>query len=198
MKPLILASASPIRLKLLQQAGIAVRVEPARIDERAIEARLQGEEANPRALALTLAREKALDVARQNPESLVIGADQTLDLHGQSLHKTGSLEAAAVQLQRLQGETHRLHAAYAIAFGGEIVAEKADTAEMAMRALSGDEIAAYLEAAGERVLSSVGTYQLEAEGVRLFTAIRGDYFTVLGLPMPALCADLRRLGALPW
>ncbi len=65
-----------------------------------------------------------------------------------------------------------------------------------MRPLAAAEIEAYLARVGDEVLKSVGVYQLEGEGIRLFERIDGDYFTILGLPLLPLLAYLRSEGAI--
>jgi septum formation protein len=81
----------------------------------------------------------------------------------------------------------------ALAENGMIVWSQVETAEMTVRTLSDAFIDNYLAQTGDKILSSVGCYMLESEGVHLFEAIRGDYFTVLGLPLLPLLAQLRNL-----
>jgi septum formation protein len=92
----------------------------------------------------------------------------------------------------LAGQTHELHSAIAVARDGKILFETIAIARMSMRPMSGDDIRAYLDEAGEAVTSSVGAYQLEGLGVHLFEKIDGDHFTILGLPLLPLLGFLRR------
>jgi septum formation protein len=192
-EPLILASKSSVRRILLEAAGIEVEIEPARIDERAIEA-TKAASASAQDVALLLAREKALDVAGRKSKSTVLGADQTLALGGRRFSKPASAEAAREQLKALAGNTHELHSAVAVARGGNILFETVATARLTMRPLSETFLDAYLAAAGDRVSSSVGAYQLEGLGVHLFERIEGDHFTILGLPLLPLLAYFRSAG----
>jgi septum formation protein len=193
-EPLVLASKSGVRRNLLEAAGIPVAIDPANIDERAIEAGNPG--LGPEAAALLLAREKALAVARRR-KGMVLGADQTLALADRRFSKPVDAAAAREQLKALAGRTHALHSAAAVARDEAIVFETVSTARLTMRALSDAFLDAYLAAAGERVSQSVGAYQLEGLGVHLFDEIQGDHFTVLGLPLLPLLAYFRETGRLP-
>lgn len=193
--PLVLASKSAVRRTLLEAAGIPIEIDSADIDERAAEAPHAG--ASPEKIALLLAREKALAVARRRPDMLVLGADQTLALGNRRFSKPATILAARDQLALLSGKTHALHSGAAVARDGNILFETIATAHLTMRALSNDALDAYLAAAGARILSSVGAYQLEGLGVHLFEKIEGDHFTILGLPLLPLLAFFRREGMLP-
>lgn len=195
MSAVILASASPSRRSLLEAAGLVVAIRPHGIDERALE-RTLGRTATPRSVALALAAAKAGAVSRGEPGALVIGADQTLDLDGHSLAKPADRAEAARQLRRLSGRAHTLHAAFALARDGRILARQARTARLAMRRLPAAEIEWYLDVVGAAALASVGGYQIEGLGIRLFERIEGDIFTILGLPLLPLLKALRGVGAL--
>jgi septum formation protein len=187
--PLILASQSRARQTLLANAGIAFEAVPADIDERAVQGN-SGLTA-PDNIALLLAREKALFVSAKFPGRVVVGADQTLALGNRLFSKPAGRAQAAEQLRALAGQSHQLCSAVAVARDGKILFADASIARMTMRQLSGDEIRAYLDEAGEAVTSSVGAYQLEGRGVHLFEQIEGDHFTILGLPLLSLLAFLR-------
>lgn len=192
-EPLILASKSEVRRKLLEAAAIPVAIDPAAIDERGLEAKHDG--LSPVDAALLLAREKALATSRRRA-GFILGADQTLALGERRFSKPNGRTAAREQLEELAGKTHALHSAAAIADGGKIVFEAVSTARLTMRPLSDASLNAYLDAAGERVTTSVGAYQLEGVGVHLFETIDGDHFTVLGLPLLKLLAFFREAGRL--
>lgn len=192
--PLVLASQSRARQTLLGNAGLAFRAVPADIDERAIQQ--QSGLLNPGEIAALLAQEKALFVSAKVPEGYVIGADQTLALGQRLFSKPAGRAQAAEQLRALAGQTHELHSAVSVARGGRILFCDVSVARMTMRRLSGEEIRAYLDAAGEAVTTSVGAYQLEGLGVHLFERVEGDHFTVLGLPLLPLLAFLRGQGLL--
>jgi septum formation protein len=188
-QPLILASQSRTRQLLLANAGIVFEAVPAEIDERAMQQ--SSGLATPGEVAGLLAREKALDVSARHAGRYVIGADQTLALGDRLFNKPAGRDQAAAQLGALAGQRHELHSAVAVARAGEIVFEHVAIAGLTMRPLAEAEIAAYLDAAGSAVTSSVGAYQLEGLGVHLFEKIEGDHFTILGLPLLPFLAFLR-------
>ncbi|MEH7879022.1 Maf-like protein [Rhizobium laguerreae] len=193
---LILASSSPFRRMLMENAGLSFEAHAARIDERAVEAPLEKAGAKPDTVALVLARGKAEEVSSRFPKSLVIGSDQTMSLGDNVFHKPKDLADATRHLQALSGVTHRLNSAVAIVSDGVVLWEHLAHAELTMRPLTVEFIARHLARVGERALSSVGAYQLEGEGIQLFEKIEGDYFTILGLPMLPLLKELRELGAI--
>lgn len=187
--PLILASQSRARQTLLANAGIDFEAIPADIDERAVQ---QGSGLSaPVDIAALLAGEKALAVSVRLPGRFVVGADQTLALGEQLFSKPAGRAQAVEQLRALAGRSHDLHSAVAVARNGKILFSDVSAAQMTMRQLTGADIRAYLDHAGEAVTSSVGAYQLEGLGVHLFERIEGDHFTILGLPLLPLLAFLR-------
>jgi nucleoside triphosphate pyrophosphatase len=193
-QPLVLASKSEIRRALLADAGIPVDVSPADIDERGIEQRAATRDAGE--TALLLARAKAQAIAARLPGRLVLGADQTLALGERRFSKPADRAAACDQLKALRGQTHELHTAVALARDGAIAFEHREVARLTMRAFSDGFLESYLDAMGGAVTASVGGYQLEKAGVQLFERIDGDHFVILGLPLVALLAYLRRAGCL--
>ncbi len=193
---IILASKSPFRAMLLKNAGVAFTTQSAGIDERAVEAPLYNSGATPEDVALVLAEAKALDVSERNPSALVIGSDQTLSLGDEVLHKAGDMEAARRQLLKLSGEIHHLNSAVVLVKGGETIWRHVSVARMTLRDLDPGFIGRYLSRVGDIALQSVGAYQFEGEGVQLFEKVDGDYFTIVGLPLLPLLAELRREGAI--
>jgi septum formation protein len=195
-EPLVLASRSTARQALLAAAGIPFDVDPADVDERAIEAGLRAAAASPEVTALELARAKAEVISRRHPGRLVLGADQVLALGERIFAKPGDRAAAARQLATLSGRTHALHSAAIVLRDGACLCEATDVAFMEMRALSAIFVAHYLDLLGDSAFSSVGAYQIEGLGLHLFTAIEGNHATIMGLPMLQLLAFLRRHGSL--
>ncbi len=191
---LILASQSQTRKTLLLQAGLRFDTVPAAIDERAVENAVIEAGGNGRDVALQLARDKALAVSAGQRDAIVIGADQTLGLGTELLHKPENRDAAAAQLDRLRGKTHRLHAAVALVRNGETLWSDVETAELTLRDFSPAERDDVLDREGAAILASVGGYRLEGPSIRLFETITGDYFTILGLPLLPLLAALREFA----
>ncbi|PZU55943.1 MAG: septum formation inhibitor Maf [Brevundimonas sp.] len=179
---------------MLENAGVAFEARAADVDEAAIKA--VSTDLDPVALAVRLAEAKALAVSRDDPDAWVLGSDQTLAFDGGLVSKAASLEAARDRLKAMRGRTHTLHSGAALATKGEIVWSGADTARMRMRDVSDAFLETYLAAEGEALLSCVGAYRLEGMGSQLFEAVEGDFFTVLGLPLWPVLAELRRAGVI--
>ena len=191
---LILASKSAARRAMLTDAGVIFSVQVADVDEDAV--KTMHDPADPVGLAVELARIKALAVSRQNPDAWILGADQTLAFEGGLISKAGSLTEARNRLSAMRGRPHHLHSGAALAWNGQIVWSDVDTAAMRVRDFSDTFLDAYLATEGEALLACVGSYRLEGMGSQLFEAVEGDYFTVLGLPLWPVLAELRRVGVL--
>jgi septum formation protein len=193
--PLILASASLVRARLLSDSGIAHDVEPAAIDEAALKQSLRAEGASTEDAALALAGLKAQKIARRRPGALVIGADQILEHGGDWLDKPVDRPAARAALGALRGQAHELVSGVVVARDGIVLWRHAERASLTMRDFSDDFLDAYLDRVGDAALASVGGYQIEGPGLQLFARIDGDYFTILGLPLLPLLDFLRGHGA---
>ena len=195
--PLILASGSKSRARILEAAALAFIVEPPGLDEAVMRQAVSGERSlSPHDVAEVLARAKAEAVSDLARQAYVIGGDQVLALGETVFSKPDSMEAARRQLLDLRGKTHKLHTAVAVATNGETIWAETTIATLTMRKLSPEFIGRYLAAAGDEVLNSVGAYQLESLGVQLFEKIDGDYFSILGLPLIPLLDTLRREGVI--
>jgi len=190
--PLVLASKSASRRAMLDAAGIVYQAVPADLDERALEASLTG--ALPHDTALALADAKALAVSETQAGALVLGSDSLVVVDGRRFDKPASRVDAADHLRFFSGRTMELHSAAALARDGRIVWHHADVARLAVRTLSDDFIAWYLEREWPAVSGCVGVFRIEAMGPHLFEAITGDQFTVLGMPLLAVLGALRDQG----
>jgi septum formation protein len=188
---IILASASGARAAILASAGIRFRQYPSTLDE-AEEHKQFAAGVSPAGVAIALAKLKAQNVAAQQPDAVVIAADQVLAIGDEILQKPASLEQAREQLHKLRGRTHELHSAAVVLYKGH-TASFTDVATLKVREFSEQFIDWYLETVGEGLLTSVGAYHLEGLGIHLFSEIKGDYFTILGLPILPLLEELRRL-----
>lgn len=193
---IVLASGSATRQSMLESAGVDFQVQVLPVDEDSIKAAMAQETDNPARVAETLAEMKAQRVSAKNPGVLVIGADQMLDCDGTWFDKPVSRDDAARQLRQLRAKTHRLTSSAVAVRDGRRVWHHTDQARLTMRQFSDAFLDDYLDRAGDKVLSSVGAYQLEGLGAQLFMMVDGDHFTILGLPLLPLLDYLRENGEL--
>jgi septum formation protein len=194
MSRIILASASTARRDLLARAGIIAETNPPDLDEEALKITyLKSDPAiTPAEMAGKLAAAKAVSVSNQRPECLVIGGDQVLSLGAKRYDKPKSVDEARAQLRELRGQTHHLETAIACARQGEVIWSTITRPALHMRSFSDTFLEDYLAHMGESVMQTVGGYKLEGEGIQLFSAVDGDYFSILGLPLLPLLEFLRR------
>ncbi|SFR01086.1 Maf family protein [Poseidonocella sedimentorum] len=194
---LTLASGSQIRRLLLENAGFDIDAIPAMVDETLLRAAMEAENAPPRDIADGLAEHKARKIAAKHGQSPVLGCDQVLACGGVLFSKPESPEALREDLAKLSGQTHQLFSAAVLYENGEPVWRHVGIARLTMRSLSAGFIEDYVARNWDSIRHSVGGYKLEEEGVRLFTSIQGDYFTILGLPLLDLINFLTLRGDLP-
>ncbi|MBY5933403.1 Maf family nucleotide pyrophosphatase [Tateyamaria omphalii] len=194
--PIVLASGSAIRAQLLRNAGVSFDVKVPRVDEDAIKQALLAEAAPPRDIADALAEMKARKIADKVPEAMVIGCDQVLAFDGGILSKPRDQTDAAEQLRAMRGERHMLLSAAVIYHEGKPIWRHVGQVRLRMRNVSDAYLNEYISRNWDDIRHSVGAYQLEAEGVRLFHSIEGDYFNVLGMPLLELLAFLTLRGVI--
>ncbi|MGH1458283.1 MAG: Maf family protein [Paracoccaceae bacterium] len=196
MAHFILASGSASRADMLRRAGLAFDIQKPRIDEEMVRDALLGDGAKPRDIADTLAEMKARKVSEKKPDALVIGSDQVLDHAGDLFSKPADIAEAKAQIRRLSGQKHQLLSAAVICENGKPIWRHVGVVRMQMREISEAYLDAYLARNWDSIRHSVGGYKLEEEGVRLFSRVDGDYFTVLGMPLLEILSYLSLRGDL--
>ncbi len=185
MNPIVLASGSPRRRQLLEMVDLAFRVVVPEVDEARAPAEL------PEGYVTRLAREKAATVAAREAGAVVLAADTTVVLRGHIFGKPATPEEAARMLRRLEGRKHQVMTAVAVAQNGRLE-HALDVTDVTFRSLSHDQIAAYV-ATGEP-LDKAGAYAIQGRGAALVEGIRGDFFSVMGLPLRLALELLERFG----
>ncbi len=192
---LVLASRSASRQEMLRAAGVAFEAVPADVDERAVEARLGYSSAAE--IATVLAVEKARSAALRLPGRLVLGSDSLVSVAGRRFDKPSNRAEAADHLRFFSGRLMHLHSAAALLRDGATIWTHDALAELQVRQLSENFIAGYLDGEWPAIGHCAGAFRIEGPGVQLFADIRGDMFTVLGMPLVPVLAALRAEGVLP-
>ena len=186
--PLILASNSPRRKRLLQQIGLPFRSLPSQVDEN----QAPGE---PPVKAVLLAEKKAKAVYSQSKDSWILGADTMVVVDGRILGKPRDHEDIHSMLSRLSDKEHEVITGFCVLDpSGEVAHSEAITTLVKMKRLSKGEINAYV-ATGEP-FGKAGSYAIQGVGAFMVESISGSYTNVVGLPLCALVKSLLALGAL--
>jgi len=193
VKAIVLASSSQARAALLRGAGVTFRVEPPAVDEALLKTHCLVDGVSVALIAERLATAKALDRACE-PATLVIGADQTLEVDGALLDKTKSLAETRERLRTLRGRAFRLHSAVAGAVFGHVRWSHSETARLRFRDFSDRYLDEYLARNAKSLGVSLAGFELEGEGAQLLEEVQGDYFAILGLPLLPLLGWLRQAG----
>ena len=183
--PIVLASSSPRRKQLLEMLRIPFRVIVPDVDERV----LPGEA--PDAYVTRLSSAKAQAVVFQVPGEIVLAADTTVVLGGEILGKPESAAHAVDMLLRLQGQTHDVLTAVAVA-RDEVLEQALDRSRVTFRPADQALLAAYV-ATGEP-MDKAGAYAVQGLGAPLIERVEGDFFGVMGLPLRLALDLLARLG----
>ena len=183
MIKIVLASKSEIRKKILLENGIHCSVEPSQVDEDIIKESLLKEGATPEIISKNLAELKANKVSNKLPEELVLGADSVIDLSGEIISKPKSREEAFNILKKMSGKSHFLISSVCISKRGRMIWNHTDKAELFMKNFNDDELKKYLSKISDKNLYAYNVYQIEGEGKNLFSDIKGDKNTIMGLPI---------------
>ena len=183
MNKIILASQSEVRKKILIENGFRCFVMPAKIDEESIKNSLLSEGSTPEYISKNLAELKANKISNKRPEELVIGADSVIDLNGEILSKPRSREEALSILKKMNGKKHFLISSVCISKNGAMIWNYTDKAELKMKNFNENQLKDYLLKISDKNLYAYNVYQIEGEGKNLFSEIKGDKNTIMGLPI---------------
>ena len=183
MKSIILASKSEVRKKILDENQIKCKVEPSNLDELEVKKSLINHGATPELISKNLAELKANKVSQKKSGEIVLGADSVIDLEGKLISKpTNRVEAMNI-LASLNGKSHFLISSVCISLNGKMIWNYSEKAEMIMKNFSQKELENYLSKISDKNLYSYNVYQIEGEGKKLFSEIKGNVDTIMGLPI---------------
>ena len=191
MNKIILASKSEVRKKILLENGISCSVEPSRVDENVIKESLLKDGATPEIISKNLAELKANKISNKIPDELVLGADSVIDLDGQIISKPKSREEAFNILKKMSGKSHFLISSVCISKKGNMIWNYTDKAELVMKEFNDSELKDYLSKISDKILYAYNVYQIEGEGKKLFSEIKGDKNTIMGLPIAKIKSYLQ-------
>ena len=183
MVKLILASKSKVRKQILDKNNISVSVEPSNVDEDSIKLSLLKTKANPEIISKNLAELKAIKISQKNFDTLVLGADSVIDLEGELISKPKDRKEALNILKKLNGKEHNLVSSVCISKNGSMIWNYTDKATLVMKNFSESELLNYLSKISDENLYAYNVYQIEGEGRKLFSEIKGDEDTIMGLPI---------------
>ena len=193
MSEIILASKSKVRKKILNSNGINCDVVPSNVDEDSVKMSLLKENASPEIIAKNLAELKANKVSSKFVDQLVIGADSVINLEGKIISKPINRTQALDILKLLNGKKHELISSVCISKGGNMIWNYTDKAQLFMKKFKIDELENYLSNISDEALYAYNVYQIEGLGKSLFSDIKGDNDTIMGLPVKKIKDYLKNL-----
>ena len=194
MSEIILASKSKVRKEILNSNGINCDVVPSNVDEDSVKISLLKENASPEIIAKNLAELKANKVSSKFVDQLVIGADSVIDLEGKIISKPINRTQALDILKLLNGKKHELISSVCISKGGNMIWNYTDKAQLFMKKFKIDELENYLSNISDEALYAYNVYQIEGLGKSLFSDIKGDNDTIMGLPVKKIKEYLKNLN----
>ncbi len=193
-KSIILASASPSRRRLLENAGVEFLVRPSFVDEEPIKQLAVSENRTLQDCTILLSEIKGTRISQQFFEDFIISSDQILEFEGRCFSKPKSLNEAKTQLHELQGNTHALHTGVVVFFKGQRIWHHLTSPKVTLRPLTEAEIEDYVIAIGDDALNTPGSYQIENYGCHIVSSYFGSFYDILGLPLLPLLEFLRLHG----
>ena len=194
MREIILASKSKVRKDILSTNEIHCRVVPSNVDEDSVKISLTRDKASPEIISKNLAELKANKVSAKFPNELVIGADSVIDLNGKVVSKPNNRNEALEILKSLNGKKHDLISSVCISMGGNMIWNYTDKAELFMKQFTLVELEDYLSKISDEALYAYNVYQIEGIGKTLFSEIKGDNDTIMGLPVKKIKEYLKNIS----
>ena len=194
MREIILASKSKVRKDILSTNEIHCRVVPSNVDEDSVKISLTRDKASPEIISKNLAELKANKVSAKFPNELVIGADSVIDLNGEVISKPNNRNEALEILKSLNGKKHYLISSVCISMGGNMIWNYTDKAELFMKQFTLVELEDYLSKISDEALYAYNVYQIEGLGKTLFSEIKGDNDTIMGLPVKKIKEYLKNIS----
>ena len=180
---LILASKSGVRKKIMKDNNIDCEVIVSNVDEDEIKKSLLAEGADPLSISKNLAEIKSIKVSKKNPDTLVLGADSVVSFNNSIINKPNTREEALSILKKLNNSIHYLISSVCISKNGAMIWNYSDTSELKMKNHSEKQLIDYLKKIKTEILLAYGVYQVEADGLNLFEYIKGDHYSIMGLPI---------------
>ena len=193
LNKIILASQSKVRKEILDKNDIPNNVEPSNVDEDIVKKSLLKEKATPDIISKNLAELKANKVSLKKTDEIVLGADSVIDLDGELISKPKNREEALKILKKLNGKKHYLVSSVCISKNGSMIWNYTDKATLTMKNFSDDELKSYLSKIPDNALYAYNVYQIEGEGKKLFSDIKGDENTIMGLPIKQIKEYLKEV-----
>lgn len=193
--PVVLASSSAVRKKILSESFIPFIVDIPEFDEEQAKQKLvqkftNNTKINIKKIALELAIDKARSLNKKYNNHLIIGSDQICEFKGNIINKSNSAEEAINQLQMMSNDMHLQHNAVVIILNNKIIFRKSTTAKMWLRQLSLEQIKLYVDI--DKPWGCAGSYKYESLGKHLFKKVEGDYYSILGLAIQPVISFLHQ------
>ena len=191
---IILASKSGVRKEILEKNNFDCTVIPSGVDEDQVKDSLLAAGADPTLISKNLAELKSIKVSNKNPDQLVLGADSVVSLNDEIINKPNSREEALAILKKLNGSKHYLISSVCISKNGAMIWNHTDSSELVMKNMTDKELELYLAKIKTETLLAYGVYQIEAGGLELFSSVKGDRESIMGLPIKQIINYIKTLS----
>ena len=191
---IILASKSGVRKEILKKNNFDCMVIPSGVDEDQVKDSLLAAGADPTLISKNLAELKSIKVSNKNPDQLVLGADSVVSLNDEIINKPNSREEALAILKKLNGSKHYLISSVCISKNGAMIWNHTDSSELVMKNMTDKELELYLAKIKTETLLAYGVYQIEAGGLELFSSVKGDRDSIMGLPIKQIINYIKTLS----